>query len=89
MQTIVNLGLTKAGISSNLYTAVRYGPRSLENIRLFDPLVIQVTGRISFLIKHYWKSTPYRPAIWSNLYNIQLEAGRGGSILGKKITETQ
>ena len=86
MQTIVNLGLAKAGISSNLYTAVRYGPRSLENIRLFDPLVIQVTGRIAFLIKHYWKSTP---SIWSNLYNIQLEAGRGGRILGKKITEIQ
>ena len=37
MQTIVKFGLAKAGISSTLHTAVRYGPRSLGDIEIFDP----------------------------------------------------
>ena len=41
MQPIVKLGLTKAGISSTLHTAVRYGPQYIESIGLFDPFVIQ------------------------------------------------
>ena len=39
MQPIVNFGLTKAGISSTLYTVVKFGPRSLGGIIIFDPLV--------------------------------------------------
>ena len=41
LQLIVKFGLTKAGIISNLHTVVRYGPRYLGGIRIFDPSVIQ------------------------------------------------
>ena len=51
--------------------------------------MIQGTGRISFLIEHYWKSTPYRPLLQFNLFTLQLEAGRGGSISENDYTETQ
>ena len=37
MKPIIKFGLTKAGISSILHTSVRYGPRSLGGIILFDP----------------------------------------------------
>ena len=56
MQSIVKFGITKAGISSTLYTEVRYGNHSLGGIRIFDPFVIQGTYRIDFLIKHNLKS---------------------------------
>ena len=55
MQPIVKFGLTKAGISSNLHTAVIYGPWSLRGIGNFDPFVIQGAGKTAFLIDHYWK----------------------------------
>ena len=55
MQTIVKLGLTKAGISSTLHTAVRYGPRYLGGVRTFDPFVVLGTCRIAFLTKHCYK----------------------------------
>ena len=45
MQHIVKFGFTKAGISSTLHTAVRYGPRSLRCIGSFDTFVIQGTDR--------------------------------------------
>ena len=83
MQHIVKFGLTKAGISSTLHTAVRYGPWSLGGVGLFDPFMIQGTDIIAFLIEHYWDSTPSSPLLWSNLSTLQLEAGRGGSILEK------
>ena len=41
MRHIVKFGLTKAGISGTLHTAVRYGPISLGFIGIFYPLVIQ------------------------------------------------
>ena len=53
MQDIVQFGLIKAGIGSTLHTEVIYGPISIGCIRIFDPLVIQGTVRIAFLIKHY------------------------------------
>ena len=76
MQPIVKFGLTKVGISSTLHTAVRYVPHSLGGIGLFDLFVIQGTGRIAFLIKNYWKSTPSSPIFRDNLATLQLEAGR-------------
>ena len=78
MQTIVNFGLTKAGIISTLHTAVRYGPWSLEGFGVFDPFIIQWSGQITFLVEPYFKFTPYIPLLWDNLYNLQLESGRGG-----------
>ena len=89
MQPIVKFGLAKAGISSTLHTALRYRPRSIGGIRIFDPFVIQVAGRIAFLIEHYWKSNPSSPILWSNLSTLQIEAGRGGRILEIDYTETQ
>ena len=83
MQPIVKFALTKAGISSTLHTAVRYGPRSLRGIRLFDALLIQVTFRIALLSEHYWKSTPSIPLLWANLSTLQPEAGIGGQYIRK------
>ena len=88
MQSIVQFGLTKAGISSTLHTAVRYGNSSLGGIGLFDPFIIQGTGRITFLIKHYWKSNTSSPLLRDNLDTLQLEAGRGGFILENDYIET-
>ena len=89
MQPIVKFGLTKDNLSSNLNTAVIYEPWSLVRIGIFDPLVIQRTGQIALIIEYYWKSTSYRPLLWDNLYNLQLESGRGGHILENGYTETQ
>ena len=50
MQPFVKFGFNKAGVSSTLHTAVKYGPRSLGGIGIFDPFLIQGTGRIAFLI---------------------------------------
>ena len=72
MQPIVKFGLTKAGISSILRTAVRYGPSSLGGIGIFDQSVIQGTGILAFLIKHYRKSTPYILILQANLATLQL-----------------
>ena len=72
MQPIVKVGLTKANISSTVHAAVRYGPRSLGSILLFDPFFIQGSFQIDFLIEHYWKSTPSTYL----LYN--LEQGKEG-----------
>ena len=49
MQPILKFGLTKPGISSNLHSAVRYGPRYLGSIGLFDPFFIQGAGRIAVI----------------------------------------
>ena len=81
MQHIVKCGITNAVISSTLHTAVRYGPRYLGGIRLFDIFVIQVEGLISFLIDHYWKSTSSSPLFWENISTLKPEAGRGGHTL--------
>ena len=89
MQPIVKIGLTKSGIRITLHTAVIYRPCSLRGIENFDPFVIKGTGRIAFLIKHYWKSTTSRPLLWANLSIIQLEAGRGRHILENDYIETQ
>ena len=89
IQLIVNFGLTQSGTSSTLHTAVGYGPRLLGGIRLFDPFAIQGTGRIAFLIEHYWKSTLSIPLLRSNLATLQLEAVRGGRILENGYIETQ
>ena len=61
MQHIVKFGLTKASISSNLYTAVKYGIRSLVGIGPFDLFVIQGTFRIYFLIKKILKVNSIYP----------------------------
>ena len=89
MRPIVKFGLTKAGIRSNLHTSFIYGPRSLRSIGLFHPVVIQWSGWIAFIIKHYYKNTPYIQIIRANLYTLQLEARIGGNILAKNYTETQ
>ena len=81
MKPIVNFGTTKADISSTLYTAVRCGPHSLGSIGIFDLFVIQGTGRIAFLIKHFWKLTLSIPLLRSHISTLQLEAGRRGRIL--------
>ena len=81
MLHIVKCGLTKADISSTPHTVVRYGPWSLVSIGIFDPFMIQGVGRIAFLIEKYCKLNPSRPLLWANLFNIQLETGRGGHIL--------
>ena len=52
MGPTVKLGLAKAGITSNLHTAVRYGPFSIGSIGLFHPILIQGAGRIDFLVKN-------------------------------------
>ena len=80
MQPIVKFGLTKVGTSSTLHTAIIYGPCSLGSIGIFDPFVIQVTGRIGFLVKHYCNSNLSVPLLRANLSTLQLEAGRRGSI---------
>ena len=67
IQTIVKFGLTKAVISSNLQTEVRYGTRYLRGIGIFDPFRIQGTGRMAFLTKKYGKSTPSSPLLRANL----------------------
>ena len=72
MQPIVTFEITKADINITLHTAVRYGPHSLGGIGIFDPFLIQITSRISFLIKHYWKSTPSIPLLWDNMSTLQL-----------------
>ena len=63
LQHIIKFGLTKAGISSTLQTAVRYGPCSIGGTSLFYPLVIQGTSILAFLIEHYWKSTTSIPLL--------------------------
>ena len=89
MQTIVKFGLTKTSISSILHTFVSYGSRYLRGIRLFEPLVIQVAGQISFLVEKHWISTPYSSLLWDNLFSLQLEVGKGGCILENYYIETQ
>ena len=81
MQHIVKFRLTKDVISSTIYKSVRYCPRSLSGIIIFDPIFIQGEGRIAFLIKHLWKNTPSIPLIGDKLSTLQLEAARGGHIL--------
>ena len=81
MQSIVKFRPNNAVISSTLHTAVRYGSRSLGGIGIFDPFEIQGTGRIAFLIKHYWNSNTYIPLLWSKLPTLKLEAGIVGHIL--------
>ena len=80
-QYIVKFGLTKVGIINTLHIVIIYGTRSLGGIGLFDPFVIQGTGIIAFLVKHYWNSTLSSPILWYNLSTLKLEAGRGGRIL--------
>ena len=87
--TYHKIWLAKVNISSTLHTAVIYGPRSLRCIRPFDPFIIQGEGRIAFLVKTYWKSTPSSLPIRANLSTLQLEAGRGGCILENNYTGTQ
>ena len=89
MQTIVQFGLTKAGIRRILHTVVKHGPRSLGGNRNFDPLVIKGVVRIAFLIKNYWKLTQSIQLFWANISTLQLEAGRGGSIFKNDYTETK
>ena len=89
MLTIVKLGLTKAVISSTFQTNVRYGLLYLDNIGLFLYILIQVTGRIAFLIEHFWKLTLSCPILRANLYIIQLELGRRGRILEEGQPKTQ
>ena len=89
MWPILKFGLNKDGISSTLHTVVRYGSRYIGGIVLFDPSVIQAVGRIDFLIKHYYKLTPYRPLLWAGLSILKLELGRGRYIFKKNYTETQ
>ena len=81
MQNIVKFVLTKAGISSTLHIAVRYEPRFIGIIRIFDPFMIQGAGQISFLLKHYCESTPYIPLLQDKSSTLQLEVGIGGNIL--------
>ena len=81
MQPIVKFGLAKDGISSTFHTSVRYGPRSLGGIILFDPSVIIGVRKMAFLINHYWKLNPNSPLLWSNLSNLKIEAGKWGRIL--------
>ena len=75
MQPIIIYGLTKAGISSTLHMAVRYGPRYPCGIGIFDLVVIQGSVRTDFLIKCCWEPTPYSPFLHAKLFTIQLEAG--------------
>ena len=89
VQSIIKFGLTQARISSNLHTAVIYGPRSLRGIGIFDPIVNQGAGQIAFLIKHFWKPTPSSQLIHTDLSTLQLEAGRGERILEYDYPETQ
>ena len=89
MKPIVKLRLTKSSISSTHHTAVIYGPQYLGGIGLFDPFMIQGADRISFLIKQLWKHNPSSPLINANLLTIQLEVGRGKSILEKNYHKTQ
>ena len=51
--------------------------------------MIQGTGRIAFIVKHYWNSTPSSPLFQANPSTLQLEAERGGCILENDYTETQ
>ena len=89
MHLIVKFVLAKAGISITLRTAVRYGPRYLRGIGIFEPFVIQGTGRIAFLIEHFWRSNPSRPLLRANLDTLQQKAERGGRILENNYIETQ
>ena len=89
MKPIIKFGLTKAGISITLNTAVIYGPRSLGGIALLDPFVIKVTGGISFLKEHYLKSDPSSPLLRANLATLLLEVGRGGGILKNDYIENK
>ena len=89
MRPIVKFGLTKAGISSNLHTAVRYGPQSIGGIGLFEPFMIQGSGRMAFLIKHCWKPTPSSPFLCANLSTLQLEAVRGRHTLENNYHKNQ
>ena len=52
MPPIVKSGPSKAGISSKLYTSVRYRPRHLGGIVPFDLFIIHVAGRIASIAKH-------------------------------------
>ena len=88
MQPIVKFELTKSGISSTLHMAVRYGPRYIGRIGIFELIVIQGEFWIYFLIKHWWKPTPCIPILRDNLFNIQLEAGRGRRILEDEYPKT-
>ena len=57
-ETYHKFGLTKAGISITLHTAIRYGPLYIGGIGFFDTFLIQGIAIIAVLIKHYWKSNP-------------------------------
>ena len=74
MRTIVNFGLNKDVISSTLYTVVRYGTFSLGGIGLVGLIVIQVSGRIAFLVGHLCKPTPSIPLLRDNISTLQIEA---------------
>ena len=89
MQTIVKFRLTKAGISSTIHTAVRYGPWYLGGILLYDPFMIQGTVPIAFLDKHFWKMAPSSPLLCANLSTLQFEARRGGWILENNYHKTR
>ena len=89
MQPIVKFMITKTGIISTLQTAVWYGPHSLGGIGIFDPIMIQGSGQIVFLIKKFCEKTPSSPLLHANLYHLQLEAGWGGIILENDLPKTQ
>ena len=89
MQPIVKFILTKASISITLHTLARYWPLSLGGIVLFDPIVIQGSGEIAFLVKHCCKPTPYSPLLRANLSTLQLEAFQGGHILESNYLKTE
>ena len=89
MQHIVKLGLTKAGKSNTLHTTVKKGHHSLVGIGLFDPILIQGASKIVFLIKHFWKFSPYISLLRSNLSTLQLEADSGGRILANFYLKIQ
>ena len=75
MQPNVTFWLNKACICSTSHKAVRYG------IGIFEPIMIQDTGQIEFLIEHCLKPTTYSPLLCANLSTLQLEASQGGRIL--------
>ena len=86
---IVKFGLTKHSISSILQKEVRYGPRYLGGIGLFETSVIRGAVQIAFLIEHFWKPNPSSPLIRSNLYTLQFEVGLGSSILENNYPKTR
>ena len=72
MRPVIKFRLTRDGKSSNLHTSVRYGPYYLGGIGIFEPIVIQGSGLISFLIKKICKPTPSISLLCANLSTFQL-----------------